>query len=67
MKPQSRPPFSEIVSELEKISAGQQAEQTGSVKGESGKKNQSFLLYMYFLRKKHFKRAVHMCFYTESL
>ncbi|MCI4377190.1 hypothetical protein PGIGA_G00200770 [Pangasianodon gigas] len=34
MKPQSRPPFSEIVSELERISAGQQAEQTGPVEAE---------------------------------
>ncbi|XP_060794335.1 dual specificity testis-specific protein kinase 2 isoform X2 [Neoarius graeffei] len=31
MKPQSRPPFSEIVSELERIGAGQQVAQTGPV------------------------------------
>ncbi|XP_053485497.1 dual specificity testis-specific protein kinase 1 isoform X2 [Ictalurus furcatus] len=31
MKPQSRPPFSEIVYQLERISVGQQAEQTGPV------------------------------------
>lgn len=37
MKPQSRPPFSEIVYQLERISVGQQAEQTGPVEGACAK------------------------------
>lgn len=37
MKPESRPPFSETVSELEIITAGQQEEQAGPVEGESAK------------------------------
>ncbi|XP_060730921.1 dual specificity testis-specific protein kinase 2 isoform X1 [Tachysurus vachellii] len=43
MKPKCRPPFSEIVSELERISAAQQVEQTGHVEAEPVKSNSNSL------------------------
>lgn len=48
MKPQSRPPFSEIVSDLETIIAGQQAEQMESVEGEFAKIFSGFLKELLF-------------------